>query len=372
MASSIEYIPQQPKVDLNNVCYKTSPTGDIHHGFLRSVTLGEEALLAEIVQLVGSEFQAVPGAVQTDCPMGGSGPTTTTIFNNIVFFRHRVTNVLVYSILIVGTVNFTYYNIDGSLYLGDVQDLDIAGDVLNYSSPELLCANGTESLTRVDVWNEHREKLVSIWQDLRGNIISEPIGTLKAGSCDRPMTVEALELVDNFRDTDNDPTGQHVLYMQWIVSEPSGAIATSTPRLDTGAAYLPIGITSRTPLLPPLKSRTLRLTNNQTWKGDKTCQSYGWATERCSTANPVSIGDTELTAMTYKGGDSVDGSDDPYIETPLIKAWNQAKVLITHKSQPRLINVTGLPLADILDTLIPIPDDLTGGDSDSGSDGGGD
>jgi hypothetical protein len=362
MASSIRFTPQTPKVEITSVCYRLTPTGDIQHGFLRTVSLGEETLTAEIVKLNGSDLQTVGGATQCACPVGGGG-TGTVINNHLTVFRNKVTFALVFAVTVInnGIVTTNYYDIDGNVYIGGTDNLELAGDNLNYSSPQLMCLNGTMAVTRVDIWDEHGVKLSSVWQDLYGAVVPTPIqsDTLTAGSCDRPMTVTTDPYVDNFLDGDSNPTGEYVLYVQHCVSEPSGAIATSLPRLVGGNLYTVVGRISRVPLLPPVIEGLVRLTAGQSWESDFATQSVAWTIERANNSpNHVTVGEVEFTSVGYDDRASVDGSSDPFIKCKKITAHGSARVLVQDTRQAQLVNRTPTTLFDPLDTLIPVPDGL--------------
>jgi hypothetical protein len=364
MATSIQYNPPPPQVILTPCCYTSPGSADIHHGSARSTYInGDELMMLEIVN---AQHQPVAGAVQVACPV--AGPTVTIGTQNVLIFQNRYTFDLVIAVTSVVTIGIesVYYNIDGSLYIGVVGDLILVADKLNYSPSEVICANGTDTVTRTDVWDENRVKVATIWQDLRGAVVAEPTGTLTAGSCDRPLDVEVQELYDNFLDPNGDATGDYVPYVQvLLLSTKDGTISTSHPRLVGGGLYNPTGSITRDPMLPPVVHQgPIRYTNGQRWTAPDSLQAFAWTVEYANRANQVKVGPTELSSVGYHGGGNVNRDKDGRVIAPDIVAEGRAIVLVTWEEQRKSRDVSNIPDA-WQDTLIPIPADLL----DSGWDG---
>jgi hypothetical protein len=80
-----------------------------------------------------------------------------------------------------------YWNLDQTLYTGDVSQLtDCGAEKVDVTAAQWFCASGTP-ISRTDFWDVFstpRALLGSMWQDAAGNIVPAPAaGTFVVGDC---------------------------------------------------------------------------------------------------------------------------------------------------------------------------------------------
>jgi hypothetical protein len=361
MASQISYTPPALQVIREEVCFRTPASSDVLRGFHVVSYMGDEEVQRKLESLDGTE---VKNYELCACPI-----TVQQQINNkqVIVLRNRNTLKLVYAINVVndnGSVTTTYINIDGSVYEGDINELEIAADNLNYSSPVVFCHEGSTTLTRTDVWDETQKLVAIIWQDAIGKIVAEPTGTLRPGACELPLDTEVLKQVDNLM-VNGKPSGEYVTFYRVNVHDNTGAVIFSGQKLANGNSYLPIGKVTFDPIQPPVVAYLRRLTNGETWESSSTVQSASFAIEYVNKNNVIEVTTADsstpvvFSKLNYKGHWSVDGDKDPNIEGIKISAKNNSKVLVNWTEQPRLIEVVPSGL-DVLDAEIDIPAELEG------------
>ena len=192
MSTAIRYSPPAPQVLRNDVCYRTPASPDVLHGFLSVTLMADEEVSRRLEDLTGAD---VPTYTLCPCPID-----IVQQINNktVLVLRNRVTLAMVYCVNVVndnGSVSSTYWDVNGNLYTGDVTQLDILGDNLNYGAAIVFCEAGVNTVTRTDVWDETRALVAVIWQDTLGAVIAEPTGQLAPGSCELPLDTEIIRLV---------------------------------------------------------------------------------------------------------------------------------------------------------------------------------
>ena len=341
MSVAIRYSPPAPQVLRNDVCYRTPASADVLHGFLSVTLMADEEVSRRLEDLTGAE---VPNYALCACPID-----IVQQINNksVLILRNRLTLVLIYCVNVVndnGSVTSTYWNIDGTLYTGDVTQLDILGDNLNYGSAIVFCEAGVNSVTRTDVWDESRQLVAVIWQDMLGAIIPEPTGALTPGSCELPLDTEIITQIDNLL-VDGRPSGQYIPFYRINLFDNQGRIIYSNQSVANGVAYNPQGRVTVEPIVPPLVGKNRRITAGQVWEASSITQSIAWAIEYANRANVVEITTPDnpfpvtYDRLNYSGDWSVDGSQDPYLEGIRIRAAGLAKVVLSWTEQARLEEV---------------------------------
>jgi hypothetical protein len=342
MPTAIRYSPPSPQVLRNDVCYRTPSSADVLHGFLSVTLMADEEVSRRLEALDGAE---VPIYELCPCPIDIVQQITN---KTVLVLRNRVTAILVYCVNVVndnGSVTSTYWNINGTLYTGDVTQLDLVGDNLNYGAAIVFCEAGINSVTRTDVWDEQRNLVAIIWQDMLGAIISEPTGALTPGSCELPLDTEIITQTDNLLENGR-PSGRYVPFYRVNLFDNQGRSLYSNQTTANGIAYTPQGKVTAEPIVPPLVGKNRRITAGQAWEATNLVQSIAWAVEYANRANVVEITTPDSPApvvydrLNYSGDWSVDGSQDPYLQGIKITAFGTAKVVLSWTEQPLLEEVS--------------------------------
>jgi hypothetical protein len=342
MASSIEYTPPSIQVTRDSVCYTSPASNDVKHGFLITTYMGDEDL--------GSVLEAFDGTAVSEYTLTACPIIIQNQLNDkkVVVLRDRTNQAVVYGVQTLndnGTVSTSYFNIDGTPFTGSINNLELANDILNYSSPVVFCHNGTTTVTRTDVWDERQTLVAVIWQDIKGLVVTEPSGTLTPGSCSLPLDTEVIPQVDNEL-VNNKLTGRYAKFYRVNVHDNAGNVVYSRVKLSNGTNYTPVGKVSSDVLIPPVQAGLKRVTGGDIWAADATTQSVSFTVEYANSANTVEIstdeGTTVLNKLNYRAGWSVDGDNDAHVKGVSIKANATSKVLVAYTKQPELIEVDPL------------------------------
>jgi hypothetical protein len=359
MSASISYTPPSLQVIRENVCYRIKGNLDILRGFHVITYMGDEEIFRKLENLDGAE---VNDFELTACPVVIQQEIND---KKVVVLRNRLDKKPVYAVNkleLNGGISTKYFNIDGSDYTGDVNDLELATDNLNYGSAIVYCHDGKNIVTRTDCFDESGQLITIIWQDILGRIISEPKGTLKPGSCDVSLDTEIIPQIDNFLDNEQ-ASGRFATFYRVNVHDQEGSIVFSKTKLADGKDYFPKGLVTKEPIIPPIKAFLTRLSEDQEWKSSRLTQSVSMALEYANKLNPVEVftGDQDkpvlLTKLNYKMSWGLDGSKDPFLYGIKIKANKKASCLVNWTEQPEIVEMFLSPTEshDPMDDLIDVP-----------------
>ena len=185
-----------------------------------------------------------------------------------------------------------------------------------------------------------------VWQDLLGNVIHEPAGTLTPGSCNLTLDTEVIDQTDNLIEAGR-VSGRYTPFWGIRVFDSDGRTVHYRTTTADGTAYTPIGRVTVKPIVPPLISKMRRLANGETWTlADRLVQSFSFAVEKANATNVVQVitpGDPTpliFEKSTYRGDFSVDGTEDPYLEpTFSVTSLGSARTLVSWIEQPPLVEV---------------------------------
>jgi hypothetical protein len=363
MTTDISYTPPALQVIREEVCFHTPASSDIKRGFQIVSYMGEEEVSRHLEDLGGTQ---VAQYELTACPI-----TIQQQINNkqVLVLRNKNTLKLVYAVNTLNedaSVTSIYLNIDGSVYEGNVTELEMAGDNLNYGSAIVFCHNGTDTLTRTDVWDESKKLIAVIWQDTLGKIVDEPAGTLHPGSCELPLDTEVVRQIDNLLENGK-ATGKYISFYQANVYDSKGVVIYSNQILASGKKYSPIGQVTIEPIIPPITGCADRITNNKSWEANDRTQSIALTLEYANKKNIVEIltpnksEPTVLNKLNYRIKWGVDGDKDPNIQGIKITARGNASVLVSWTEQPEIIEISATNSSsntDPLDAEINVPDEL--------------
>jgi hypothetical protein len=363
MATQISYTPPALQVIRDEVCYRTPASSDIQRGFHVVSYMAEEEVSRRLETLDGKE---VTQYELTACPL-----TIQKEINDkqVLPLRNKKDLSVVYAVNELngnGSVTSKYFNIDGTPYLDDVKNLELATDNLNYGSAIVYCHDGNTTVTRTDVWDESRKLVAVIWQDVVGRIIAEPTGILRPGACDLPLDTEVIKQVDNFLENGK-PSGKFTTFYRVNVHDNQGAVIYSKTRLADGSDYFSSGRVTAEAIVPPVIGYLRRLTNGEEWESSDRVQSISFAIEYANKNNlihvitPDSAEPIVLNKLNYNMKWAVDGDADPNLQGIKVKALNGAKALVNWTEQPAMVEL--LPKKseiDPLDTEIDIPPMLQG------------
>jgi hypothetical protein len=359
MSAAIQYTPPAIQVTRDDVCYLTPDSAEVQHGFLVVTYMGDEKLNSALESGSGA---LVPTYELTACPIIIQNQLND---KKVVVLRDRTTLAVVYGSQTLnsnGTVSTLYFNIDSTPYTGNINNLELAGDVLNYSSPTVFCQNGVNTITRTDIWDERRNLIAVVWQNMLGGIIPEPTSSeLVAGSCNLTLDTEIITQVDNRLNPNSSISGTYCYFYRVNVHDSQGNIVYSRTKLSNGANYTPIGKVSTQPLMPPVTAGMQRLTAGQEWISDELTQSVAFAVEYANLNNRVEVTAPDsnipvyLDRINYHGHWSVDGDNDACLLGVKIRAIGTSKAIISYTKQPQLIEVDPTVGLDPLDSIIPVP-----------------
>ena len=298
MPSAIQYTPPSPQVLRSDVCYRTPASSDVLHGFLITTYMADEEVSKRLEDFSGGEVSTYTLCA---CPIDVVQQVSA---KQVLVLRNRVTQQLVYAVNTVnenGSVTTAYWDIDGTEYTGSTTLLEVAADNLNFGTATLFCEAGVNSVTRTDVWDESRNLVAVIWQDMLGTVIAEPTGQLTPGSCDLPLDTEVIPQVDNMFENGR-ASGRYVPFYQVNLYDNQGHTIYSNSTLANGVAYSPQGTVTATPIVPPLVAKNRRLTAGEIWQASELVQSIAWAIEYANRTNSVEIttsgGDSETESQT--------------------------------------------------------------------------
>lgn len=341
MSTAIRYTPPSPQVTRDEVCYRTPASAEVQHGFLILTFMADEEIARRLESLAGT---VVENYTLCPCPI-----QIQQVLNDkqVLVLRNRTNQRVVYAVNTVndnGTVSTVYYNLDGTPYTGNINDLELAADNLNYGSPTIFCEAGINTVTRTDVWDEARNLVAVIWQDMLGVVIAEPQGVLTPGSCELPLDTEVIPQIDNILENGR-ASGQYVPFYRMNVYDNLGNTIYSNQALADGTAYTPQGTVTVQPIIPPIKLFNRRLTTGEIWETTPLVQSIAFAIEYANRTNvveimtPGSLDPVVYDKLNYEGSWSVDGDNDSFLEGLRIKANGSSKVLLTWTEQPLLMEV---------------------------------
>lgn len=358
MSTQIQYTPPAIQVTRDDVCYVSPDSADVKHGFLVCTYMGDEK--------INSSLESDSGAILTAYQLTACPIVIQSQINDkkVVVLRDRTNFAVVYAVQSLndnGTISTAYFNIDTTPYAGNINNLELAGDTLNYSSPVVFCHNGVNSVTRTDIWDETRNLVAVVWQNMLGAIVVEPVGTIVPGSCSLPLDTELIAQVDNQLNPNSSVSGRFSYFYRVNVHDNQGNVIYSQAKLSNGVNYTPTGRVSTSPLIPPIVSGIKRITAGDEWQTSELIQSIAFTVEYANKTNQVEITAPEsnvpvyLDRLNYSGNWSVDGDGDDCLLGVKVKANGAARVLITYTSQPRLIEVNPTVGLDPLDTIILVP-----------------
>ncbi|MCC5618114.1 hypothetical protein LC605_24115 [Nostoc sp. CHAB 5836] len=356
MATSIQYDPNF-QVTRDHVCYLTPENSNVQQGFLIKNYVDDEDLHNDRLEALDGSI--IENYTLTPCPI----VIQTAISNKKVFvLRVRNSNILVFLIQVLndnGTFTNNYFHLDGSVYIGDITSLEIAGDSLNYSSPTIFCHNGTDTISRTDVWDEARNLVAVIWQNTLGAIIGEPTnGSLVAGSCNLPLDTELILQYDNQLNPNGSPSGRYCPIVNVLVFNSNGTVIYSRVKLKNGVDYVPVGSVSSQPLIPPVVDGLVGITNGEEFVPPDTTQSLAMTIEYANDNNQIEVYSPAtdkseyFKKIRYHISWSVDGNHTSLVAGK-IKAYGRARARISYTIRPPLVQIDeGL---NPLDAIIPVP-----------------
>jgi hypothetical protein len=363
LATSIQYDPSV-QVVRDHVCYLTPGSADVQQGFLLTTYIDAESVNTQLQTLDGSLLET--NYTLTACPI----VIQTAISNKQVYvFKIKNTDILVFLIQILndnGTFTNNYYNIDGSIYIGDTTNLILVGINLSYSSPTIFCHNGTDTISRTDVWDADRNLVAVIWQNTLGAIIPEPTGgNLQAGSCNLPLDTELILQFDNQLNPDGSPSGRYCPIINVLLFNNNGVVIYNAIKLKNGTNYVPVGEISSEPLPPPVITGIKKLTQNQEFIPPETTQSVALTVVYANTSNqievfsPASNTSEFLDRIRFHMYWTVDEAGK--FNSGRIRANRNSIAMVTWTERARMVQIEGG--LNPLDGLIPVPGILTESDN---------
>jgi hypothetical protein len=322
-------------------------TDNILHGWLETVYVNGQSMQTRVLSaILPAEIVAV-GAIPCACPLPSPivipGPAAPQKGFLVMMDKDGHIVYAVKTINANGSTSTEYTNADGSEYTGPLNELTLCND-RDYviTAPLLFCLDSTDAVTRSNMLDENGQLVRSIWQDARGNIIAEPTGALRAGSCELPITTEVEDWIDNLVEN-GEISGKYVRYFQVRLLSPNGSSVTNSPALYGGGSYSPIGVRSRQPLLPPVSHKSIRLTDGESWAANVNTQSSSFGIEWATPTDKVTAYGVEYTYPGPTGDGSVDGNDDPNIKSPGIQAIGNARCLVNYSWQNPLVDMSANP-----------------------------